>query len=56
MMYEVALLRVEVSVLRKANKGLSKQRRAKKIRVRLRGLLLRQALIRRIRGCCALIV
>ena len=38
-MYEVALLRVEVSSLRKANKGLSKRRRAKKTRVRLGGSL-----------------
>jgi len=37
--YEVALLRSEVSALRKANKGLSKRRRAKKTRVRLRGSL-----------------
>jgi len=37
--YEVALLRSEVLVLQKANKGLSKRRRAKKTRVRLRGLL-----------------
>jgi len=38
-MHEVALLRTEVSVLRKANKGLSKQRRAKKTHIRLRGSL-----------------
>ena len=38
-MHEVAFLRIEVSVLRKVNKGLSKRRRAKKIRVRLGGLL-----------------
>jgi len=38
-MYEVALLRAEVSVLRKANKGLSKRRKAKKIRIRLGGSL-----------------
>jgi len=38
-MYEVALLRVEVLVLCKANEGLSKRRRAKKIRIRLGGLL-----------------
>jgi len=38
-MYEVAFLRTEVSVLRKANKGLSKRRRAKKTRVRLGGSL-----------------
>ena len=35
--YEVALLRIEISALYKANKGLSKRRRAKKTRVRLRG-------------------
>ena len=39
-MYEVALLRVEVLVLYKANKGLSKRRRAKKIRIRFKGLLI----------------
>ena len=39
MMHEVALLRAEVSSLRKANEGLSKRRRAKKTRVRLGGLL-----------------
>ena len=38
-MYEVALLRTEVSALRKANKELSKRRKAKKIRMRLGGLL-----------------
>jgi len=38
-MYEVALLRTEVSVLRKANKELSKRRRAKKIYMRLKGSL-----------------
>ena len=38
-MYEVALLRIEVLVLRKANEGLSKRRRAKKTRVRLGGSL-----------------
>jgi len=37
--YEVALLRTEVSALRKANKKLSKRRRAKKIRIRLGGSL-----------------
>jgi len=37
--YEVALLRTEVSALRKANKGLSKRRRAKKTRMRLGGSL-----------------
>ena len=41
-MYEVALLRTEVLVLRKANEELSKRRRAKKIRVRLGGLLIVQ--------------
>jgi len=39
MMHEVALLRTEVSALRKANEGLSKRRRAKKTRVRLGGSL-----------------
>jgi len=34
--YKVALLRAEVSVLHKANKGLSKRRKAKKIYIRLR--------------------
>ena len=38
-MYEVALLRTEVLVLRKVNEELSKRRRAKKTRVRLGGLL-----------------
>ena len=38
-MHEVALLRTKVSALQKANKGLSKQRRAKKTRVQLGGLL-----------------
>jgi len=37
--HEVALLRTEVSALQKANKGLSKRRRAKKTRVRLGGSL-----------------
>ena len=37
--YEVALLRTEVLALRKANKKLSKRRRAKKIRIRLGGSL-----------------
>jgi len=37
--HKVALLRIEVSVLRKANKELNKRRRAKKTRVRLRGSL-----------------
>jgi len=35
----VALLRAEVSALRKANEGLSKRRRAKKTRIRLGGSL-----------------
>ena len=38
-MHEVALLRTEVSALRKANEGLSRRRRAKKTRVRLGGSL-----------------
>ena len=38
-MHEVALLRTEISALRKANEGLSKRRRAKKTRVRLGGSL-----------------
>jgi len=38
-MHEVALLRTEVSALRKANKELSKRRRAKKTRIRLGGSL-----------------
>ncbi len=38
-MHEVALLRAEVSTLRKANEGLSKRRRAKKTRVQLGGSL-----------------
>jgi hypothetical protein len=38
-MHEVALLRSEVSSLRKANEGLSKRRRAKKTRVQLGGSL-----------------
>jgi len=38
-MYKVALLRTEVSALRKANEELSKRRRAKKTRVRLGGFL-----------------
>jgi len=37
--HEVVLLRTEVLVLRKANKGLNKRRKAKKIRIRLRGSL-----------------
>ena len=39
-MHEVALLRSEVLVLRKANKGLSKRRRAKKHVCGLEGYLL----------------
>jgi len=39
-MYEVALLRAEVSVLRKANKGFSKRRRVKKHVYGLEGHLL----------------
>ena len=38
-MYEVALLRSEVSSLRKANEALSKRRRAKRTRVQLGGSL-----------------
>jgi len=38
-MHEVTLLRTEVLALRKANKALSKRRRAKKTHVRLRGSL-----------------
>lgn len=38
-MHEVALLRSEVSSLRKANEVLSKRRRAKKTRVKLGGSL-----------------
>jgi len=37
--YEVAFLRTEVLVLRKANKEFSKRWRAKKIRMRFGGLL-----------------
>jgi len=37
--HEVTLFRTEVSSLRKANKGLSKRRRAKRTRIRLRGSL-----------------
>ena len=37
--HKVALLRAEVSALRKANKGLSKRQRAKKIRIQLGGSL-----------------
>jgi len=39
MIHQVALLQAEVSSLRKANKALSKRRRAKRTRVRLRGSL-----------------
>ena len=39
MMHQVALLRTEVSSLRKANEELSKRRRAKKTRLRLGGSL-----------------
>jgi len=38
-MHKVTLLRTEVLVFQKANKGLSKRRRAKKTRVRLGGSL-----------------
>ena len=38
-MYKVALLYAEVSALRKANKGLSKRRKAKKTCIQLRGSL-----------------
>jgi len=38
-MHKVTLLRTEVSALHKANKALSKRRRAKKTRVRLKGSL-----------------
>jgi len=38
-MHEVALLRIEVSALRKANEELSKRRRAKKTCLRLGGSL-----------------
>ena len=37
--YEVVFLRMEVLVLRKANKELSKRRKAKKTHIRLRGSL-----------------
>jgi len=37
--HKVALLRTEVSALRKANKGLSKRRKTKKTHIRLRGSL-----------------
>jgi hypothetical protein len=37
--YQIAFLHREVEILRKANEGLSKRRRAKKTRVRLRGTL-----------------
>jgi hypothetical protein len=39
-MYKVALLRIEVSILRKANKGLNKQRKVKKIHIQLKGSLI----------------
>src|SRR5690606_20191066 len=42
-MHEVALLRIEVSSLRKANEALSKRRRAKRTRVQLGGSLTVQA-------------
>ena len=38
-MHQVTLLQAEVSSLRKANEALSKRRRAKKTRIRLRGSL-----------------
>ena len=38
-MYQLALLKAENQNLREANKTLSKRRRAKKTRIRLRGLL-----------------
>jgi len=38
-MYQVALLQAEVSLLRKANEALSKRQRAKKTRMRLGGSL-----------------
>jgi hypothetical protein len=41
-MHQIALLCGEVETLRKANKGLSKSRRAKKTRVRLGGTLMVQ--------------
>ena len=37
--YEVALLRTEVSILRKVNKGLSKRWKTKKTHIRFGGLL-----------------
>jgi hypothetical protein len=39
-MHQIALLHKEVETLRKANKGLSKRRRAKKTRVRFGGTLI----------------
>jgi len=39
-MYKVALLHIKVSILQKANKGLSKRRKVKKIHIRLRGSLI----------------
>jgi hypothetical protein len=41
-MYQIALLRREIKILRKANKGLSKRRRAKNTYIRLRGTLIVQ--------------
>jgi hypothetical protein len=41
-MYEVALLRSEVSSLRKANEALSKRRKAKRTRMQLGGSLVVQ--------------
>jgi len=38
-MHEVALLRTEVSILEKANKELSKRRKAKKTHIQLKGSL-----------------
>jgi len=42
MMYEVALLRLEISSLYKANEALSKRRRAKRTHVQLGGSLVIQ--------------
>jgi hypothetical protein len=39
MMYRLVIIEGEISVLYHANKGLSKRRRAKKIRLQLRGTL-----------------
>ena len=41
-MHKVALLRTEVSALRKANEALSKRRRAKRTRIQRRGTLTAQ--------------